>query len=147
MDKLSSLPQTFFGVFRNMRTMLGFAWQTDKKLFLGFYGLAAVGAFFPILASFIFKLVIDYIVATQGITQTVPLAIVALLASIYITNLSWDFIVWGLKDTYFDHLFRYRIEAASAYEFYRKVFSLDIGHLEDTETQNLITKTEDTFSF
>ncbi|MBI3289837.1 ABC transporter ATP-binding protein [Candidatus Microgenomates bacterium] len=147
MDKLSSLPQTFFGVFANLRTMLGFAWRTDKKLFLGFYGLAALGAFFPIAASFIFKLVIDYIVATQGIAQTVPLTVVALVASIYITNLSWDFIVWGLKDTYFDHLFRYKMEAAAAYEFFKKVSSLDIEHLEDTETQNLITKTEDTFTW
>lgn len=137
----------FGSIFGNFKRLFIFAWREDKFLVLGLYGFAILGAFFPIIASYIYKLTIDGIIDSQEINPTVPMAVVALLGGIYITNFAWDFVMWGLKEIYFEHLFRYKIQNALGVTFFTKVSHLDVAHHEDAQTQNLILKAEDTFTW
>lgn len=128
-----------------MGRLVVFAYKSDKKLVIGFYGLSILGAFFPILSSYIYKLTIDSIIGSGGIAPTVPLVVIALLGGMYLSNLTWDFVMWGLKNTYFGNLFRNKIQNALSFTLFQKISSLDIAHLENPETNNLVTKTLDTF--
>jgi ATP-binding cassette, subfamily B, bacterial len=147
MSKLETVKNSTSGVLNNLGKMLSLAWDTDKYLVMGYYGTAGLAAFFPIITSYTYKLLIDYLVKAQGIETTIPFVIIAIMGSRYILNLTWDFVMWGLKNTFFDFLFRYKIQNRLNYDFSRKVSSLDIAHLENTKTQDLIAKAKDTFTW
>lgn len=147
MKKFYTIIESIIHVFRNFKRMFLLAWVTDKNLLIGYYGTSGLGAFFPILASYIYKLFIDELISTQGIATTIPVIIIALLGAKYISDIAWNFVMWGLRGTYFDFLFRYKIQNALNYQFYKKVSRLDIPHLENTDTQDLITKAKDTFTW
>jgi len=147
MRKLNSVRESIISVFKNLGRMLSLAWGTDKFLTVGYFGSSGLGAFFPIIVSYIFKIFIDELIFAQGITASLPIILVALLASKYLVNILWDFVMWGLKNTYFDFLFRYKLQNALNYRFYKKVSHLDIAHLENTKTQDLIAKAADTFTW
>ena len=147
MQRFSSLAKSAQNVLINLGRMLSLAWETDKFLTIGYFGTAGIGAFFPIITSYIYKLLVDYLIKSQNITTTIPLILIALLGSRYILNIAWDFVMWGLKNTYFDFLFRYKIQNALNYRFFEKVSNLDIAHLENPKTEDLIAKASDTFTW
>jgi len=123
------------------------SWNTDKSLTSGYYGTAGLSAIFPIIASYIYKLFIDNTVANLGIKPSVPLILIAILGSRYVTNWIWDFVSWGLKDTYFDYLLRYKLQNKLNNLFCEKLSHIDVQHLEDSETQDLINKAKDTMTW
>lgn len=147
MKKVSEINNSLSHLFDNLGRLLSFAWKADKTLVIGYYGTAGVGAFFPIITSYIYKLLVDYLIKSQNIGPTIPVILIVLLGSRYVVGLGWDFVMWALKNTYFDFLFRYKIQNALNYEFYEKISSLDIAHLENTKTQDLIAKATDTFTW
>lgn len=123
------------------------AWNTDKFLTTGYFGIAGLGAFFPIITSYIYKLLVDYLIKTQNVATTIPLILIALLGSRYVLTIAWDFVMWGMKNTYFDFLFRYKIQNALNLKFFEKTSTLDIAHLENPKTEDLIAKAQDTFTW
>ena len=147
LKKFLSIKGSVQSVLINLKRMLGLAWETDKKLTFGYYATSGIGAFFPILTSFIYKLLVDYLIASQGISVTIPVILVVILSGQYLISIAHDFVMWGLRNTYFDFLFRYKIQNALNYKFFKKVSNLDIAHLENPETEDLITKAQDTFTW
>ena len=131
----------------NLRRMLGLSWSTDKFLTFGYYGTAGISAVFPILVSYIYKLFIDNTVSSLGIRPTVPLILVVILGSRYVSNWLWDFFSWVLKETYFDYLLRYKLQNKLNNLFCRKLSRIDVGHLEDSKTLDLINKARDTMTW
>lgn len=146
-QRLAAVTNSASSVLNNLGRMLSFAWSTDKFLTTGYFGLAGVGSFFPIITSFIYKLLIDSLVSSQNIATTIPVILIALLGARYVLGITSDFVSWGLKSVYFDFLFRYKIQNALNYSFFSKVSSLDVAHLENPETEDLITKAQDTFTW
>jgi ATP-binding cassette subfamily B protein len=138
---------SFKEIIFNLRRMLKLSWQTDKFLTLGYYGTAGLSAIFPIIGSYIFKLFIDNTLANLGVTPSIPLVLVAILAARYISGWLWDFVSWVLKDTYFDYLVRYKLQNKFNNLFCDKISHLDIQHLENSETQDLINKAKDTMTW
>ena len=138
---------TINSVSKNLRRMLTLAWAADKGLLIGYYLTSGLGAIFPIITSYTYKLLVDYLVESKDIGPSIPFIIIVVLASRYLAGLAWDFTMWALKNTYFDHLFRYKLQNALNLSFYKKTSSLDIGHLENTKTQDLIAKASDTFTW
>lgn len=134
-------------VLFNLRRLLGIAWKTDKNLTFGYYGSAGLSAFLPIITAYIYKLLIDSIVANQGIKPTIPFVIIAILGSRYFIGLCTDFVLWILKETYFDYLLRYKMQNKLNSLFCQKLYSVDIQHLEDPKVQDLITKAKDTLTW
>ena len=56
-------------------------------------------------------------------------------------------VYWGLNVAYYDYLLRNKFQAGLNYRYAKKLASLDLGHLESPEVQNLITKVEQTFTW
>lgn len=134
-------------IIKNLRRMLLLSWQTDKFLTVGYYTVAGLSAIFPIVASFIFKLFIDNTIANLGVKPSIPVILIVLLASRYFISWIWDFVSWILKETYFDYLVRYKLQNKFNNLFAHKISHLDVEHLENSETLNLINKAKDTMTW
>ncbi len=138
---------SFKEIIFNLKRMISLSWNTDKVLTSGYYGTAGLSAIFPIIASFIYKLFIDNTIASLGIKPSIPIILIVILGSRYISNWIWDFVSWGLKETYFDYLLRYKLQNKLNNLFCKKLSHIDIQHLEDSETQDLINKAKDTLTW
>lgn len=134
-------------IWKNLKRLLQLAWEADRFVTFGYYGTGFVSAFFPIIINYIFKLFLDELIANQNITATIPVILIALLASRYVIGFVGDFVTFGASRVYFDYLFRYRLQNELNRKFYAKVSNLDVAHFEDSDTQNLITKAQDTFTW
>lgn len=133
-------------LIQNSRKLLRLAWKTDSKLTLNYYLTAAVGSIAPALGGIAMKYVIDYIQFQQetNLSGSIPLVLLLVLATFYLVSIFEDVVFYGLNYSYLDFLFRYKLQNRVSFEFYRKVVNLDIAHFENTDTQDLITKTRDT---
>ena len=147
MPKIKSVFQSIDKVIKNLKKLLIMMWVEDKKLVLGYYGTSGIGAFFPILTSYIYKLLVDNLIKAQGVELSIPLILILVLGGQYIISAAQDFITWGLKNTYFDFLFRYKIQNLLNFRFFEKTSNLDIAHYENPKTQDLIAKAQDTFTW
>ncbi len=147
MKKISSLRQSISNISYNLWKLLKVTWKEDKFLTLGYIGTSGLGAFFPIAASYLFKLFIDQIISAQKYSASIPLILVALLASRYLIDALWEFVMWVIRGTYFDFLFRYKFQNILNFSYYRKLVNLDTAHFEDTKIQDLMTKAQDTFTW
>lgn len=134
-------------VVKNLSKLFRLAWQTDRNLTLGYYGTAGLSALFPIIASYIYKLFINNVIADLGASTTIPFILIAILGSRYLSSWAWDFVSWVMKETYFDYLLRYKLQNKFNQMFCRKLSTIDIQHLENSETQDLINKARDTLTW
>lgn len=146
-NRFSTIRNSAGKVLKNLKRMLRLAWETDKGLTSGYYVSSAIGALFPIITSFIYKLLVDSLIANQGIAASIPAILVAVLGGQYVVSIAQDFVMWGLRNTYFDFLFRYKIQNTLNFRFFKKIADLDIAHLENPEKEDLITKAQDTFTW
>src|SRR3989338_3045766 len=147
--KLKTGYQQFKHVLTNLKKMLAQAWQMDKKVTTGYFLTAMLGALTPLILSLTLKYLIDYLISSQNlnITTSIPIIIIVILAVRYALFLGESVIQYGLNRIYFDYLFRYKLQNFLNAKFYRKLSTLDIPHLEDPNTQNLISKVRDTVSW
>src|SRR4030042_4849919 len=137
----------FKEVARNLFRLLNLSWHTDKSLTFCYLVTAWSSAIFPISASYIYKLFIDNLIHDLGIKASIPFILIVILGSRYISSWIWDFVSWVLKETYFDYLLRYKLQNKFNQMFCRKLSTIDIQHLEDSKTQDLINKARDTLTW
>jgi ATP-binding cassette subfamily B protein len=118
----------------------------DSRLTLAYYGTAGLGALGPLGASLAMKYLIDGLTRGQEMSMsvTIPMLVVWALAMRYAVVLAQNVVFYGLNRTYLDYLFRYKIQNAITWWFYKKVANLDVAYFEDPEVQNLLTKVRDT---
>lgn len=145
--KIQKMLQQLARVLINLKKMLTLAWQMDKRVAFGYYFTAMLGALTPLIASLTLKYLIDNLVGIHSGLTTIPFIVIAVLATRYILNLLESIIQSGLNVVYLDYLFRYNIQNELTRRFYDKLSSLDIAHLEDAKTQNLISKTRETMTW
>lgn len=142
-EKLSEL---LHNIVRTMKL----AYQIDGRLVTLYYLTAGIGAVSPVIAAYLFKLVLDNIVAGSQVSLAqvgIPLIIVFVLAGYFFIRLVETVVYWGLNVAYYDYLLRNKFQAGLNYRYAKKLSSLDLGHLENPEVQNLITKVEQTFTW
>lgn len=144
--RIKNLIQVITNVLLNLKRMLSLAWEMDKKVTLGYYFTAMLGAMAPLAASITLKYLIDSLVA-PGITPSIPVIVIVVLVARYLVVLAESIILWGFNRVYFDYLFRYKVQNEISRRFYDKLSNLDIAHLEDPKTQNLISKVRDTMTW
>lgn len=134
----------------NIVRVLKLAYEIDGRLVTLYYLTAALGAISPIFASYFFKISLDKIVShpsLAGSQGNLPLLIIFALAGYFFMRLVETVAYWGLNVAYYDYLLRNKFQASLNYRFAQKLSSLDLGHLENPEIQNLITKVEQTFTW
>ncbi len=139
-----SIIVTLKQIWINSLRLIRIAWHLDKLQTLLFYLIAFVGALVPVAASYLLTLAIDQIqIAQKNPQEMVPIILVIAFmtrSTIYILE---DIIHSSFARTYLDHIFRYKIQNKISYDFLETVGSLDIGQLENSDTQSLIAKVKD----
>lgn len=144
--RIKKLLQVVTNVLLNLKKLLMLAWKMDKKVTLGYYFTAMLGAMAPLAASITLKFLIDSLIK-PGNTLTIPLIVIIILAARYLVVLAESIVLWGLNRVYFDYLFRYKVQNEINRRFYDKLSNLDIAYLEDPKTQNLVSKVRDTMTW
>lgn len=144
--KIKNLIEIIGDVLRNLKRLLNLAWEMDRGVVTGYYITALLGALAPLAASITLAFLIDSLIKPSA-TLTIPVIVIAVLATRYLLMLVGNIILWGLNGTYFDYLFRYKIQNEINRRFYDKLSNLDIAYLEDPKTQNLISKVRDTMTW
>lgn len=147
MHKFNSVKETLSDVFSNFFKLLRFSAKADAFLTIGYYVTAGINALFPVIISYSYKLLVDNTIKSQGISPSIPVILVATLGGYYLVVISQSLIRYGLQNVYFDYLLRYKLQNAINYEFYKKVSSLDLAHLENPKTEDLIQKAKDTMTW
>ena len=126
-------------LFKNIKRVLRIAWQTSPLVFTWLIFLTILCSLFPVALSYVFKLLLDAIVKTQNLAGTITIGLLSLFAFRYIIDFAYN-IADALNFDYFDKTFRQKFENRLTLEFTKKISELDIPHLENSETQNLIQK-------
>src|SRR5258708_19362698 len=147
--KVRNALQQLTHVLTNLKKMLILSWEMDKKVTFGYYFTAMLGSLAPLIGSLTLKYLIDSLIGTNISNSVVVISLIVnvILATRYLLNMIESIVQWGLNGVYFDYLFRYTIQNELNRRFYDKLSSLDIAHLEDSKTQNLISKTRDTMTW
>ncbi len=135
MEKINPTKQFWL----NLRSVFSLAWRTNRLYFSLEIFFTILTAIFPVALSYTFKLVIDAVVKTQSTTGIVGVALLSVFALRYlidlIADLSNTFSGWYLQAA-----LQQQLTDKLTLEFTKKISELDIPHLENSETQNLIQK-------
>jgi len=126
-------------LLKNIKRVFGIAWQTSPLIFAWLLSLTIFSSLFPVALSYAFKLLLDAIIKSQNLAGVITVSLLSLFAFRYIIGFVSD-IVNTLNYDYFDKTFRQEFENKLTLEFTKKISELDIPHLENSETQNLIQK-------
>lgn len=131
-------------LFKNSKRTLAVAWRTDKRIFLILCFLVLVSAAFPIVLSYLFKLVLDKIIDTKNVLQTVSVGLISLFALRYIVDFLMD-VKSVFHYEYIENIFWKKFEDTLTLDFLKKMCHMDIPHFENSETQNLIQKARQSY--
>ena len=135
-------------IAKNTKRLFGLAWKMDRRLTTLYYLTTAIGALFPLASAYVLKLLIDYLQVSQNsFNTTVPIIIVVVLAGRYLATFLDSIIYSGINNSYLDYVFRYKLQNEITWKFQQKISKLDIAHFENSEVQDLITKTRDTMQW
>lgn len=124
---------------KNTKRVFGMAWRTDAKTFFWIILLTIFTALFPVALSYMFKLLLDAIIRDHSTTGVVSTTLLSIFAFRYILVLVSEF-ANNISGWYLEPAFRQKFDDRLTFEFVKKMSELDIPHLENTETQNLIQK-------
>ena len=125
---------------------LKLAYEIDGPLVSLYYLTAFIGAVCPIIAAYLFKIILDNLVTTsnRNINQIeIPLLIIIALASYFFVRLVETVAYWGLNISYYDYLLRNKLQAGLNFRYAQKLASLDLANLENPTIQSLITTVDE----
>src|SRR3989344_1864107 len=135
-------------ITKNIKRLFKLAWRMDRKITTLYYLTAGVGALVPLASAYAGKLLIDYLQITQNsFATTIPVNITIVLAARYLVTFLDGIVYWGINQSYLDYVFRYKLQNEVTWKFQQKISKLDIAHFENSEVQDLITKTRDTMQW
>ncbi len=144
---MSSVLKSVRSLVHNIKSVLELAFEIDRRLVTLYYITAFVGGVAPVIAAFILKYIIDKLIVFNSLTDTsaAVFAILILLGGYYLIRMIEIVVYWGLNTAYYDYLLRNRLQNGLMYRFTKKLGSLDLAHLEDSKTQNLIHMVGDSY--
>ena len=128
-------------VLQSFSVLFRIAWTTDKTTVFFYYFSAFIGGLIPLGTSWILKILIDQLQIIQDENVSlVPMIIVLALVMYYAVGLVQTLFHQTYHFSYLDFVLRNRLQNALNKRFVQKVAELDIAHLEDHKTQDLITQ-------
>jgi len=140
------LKEAFLSITKNLAKVLKIGYEIDPKLINLYYITSFFAGISPIIVSYFMTRLIDNIITFQPITSN-PLTIIAFsLFGYFLFQLSSS-ISYGLNQSYYDYLLRNKLQMGLVYRFLKKISSLDYGHLENSNTQNLINNVSNTYAW
>ncbi|MBI5420986.1 MAG: ABC transporter ATP-binding protein [Parcubacteria group bacterium] len=145
MDKTKEIVSN---LLQNIVRVFKLSWEIDSRLVFLYFFTSALGAIFPIIAAYLFKIMLDNVVSNTSIANlqnSISSIIVLILAGYFFMKLLGAALYWGLNVNYLDKLLNNRLLLGLDRRYIKKMSSLDIGHLENSEIQNLITRVKFTY--
>lgn len=139
----------FTSVAANIIRVMRLAYEIDPILVIKYYGSAALGAVLPIVSAFIIKILFDYLISAGTLPkpESAVYVIFLLFAGYYGVQTLEVIIYWGLNQGYYDYLLRNKLQNGLMVRFLKKLGGLDLGHLENSKTQTLITQVRDSYQW
>lgn len=133
----------------NIIRVMKLAYEIDKILVIKYYGSAAIGAILPIVLAFIIKVLFDYLISVGSLPRSSSAVYILFLLFVgyYGVQTLEVIIYWGLNQGYYDYLLRNKLQNGLMIRFLKKLGGLDLGHLENSSTQTLITKVRDSYQW
>src|SRR3989338_8765842 len=130
----------------NIRKVLRLGWETDNKALVWVFALSLISAISPIIFSYFYKLILDEVVTAQNTVGVVTITLISLFAFRYVLDL-FDHLRNAFHYEYIERIYWYKLTNALSYRFSKKLSELDLGHFENSETQNLIEKARKAYNF
>lgn len=133
-------------LFRNAKRVLRLVWEVDRRIFVLFIFFSLLAAGFPILLSYFYKLVLDKLITVSKVGGVVTASLLSLFSFRYFLSLAdslWRF----YRYQYLGKIFRFKMENYLTFNFSKKMSELDIPHFENSETQNLIKKATEGYTW
>lgn len=122
------------------------SWHVDKRLFLSVIFLTIIAALFPIALAYVLKFVLDELVKAQSQTGVITIALLGFFSFRYFLSLIEEFTYIFLYE-YLERISRFKMENHLTYEFTKKLSTLDIAHFDNSETQSLIQKARENYTW
>ncbi|MEI6532306.1 MAG: ABC transporter ATP-binding protein [Candidatus Roizmanbacteria bacterium] len=133
-------------IIQNIKNVFSLAYEIDTNLMNKYLLTSFIGAISPVIATFIFRFFIDNMVMYQSIKSiSIPLIIVIIFSAYTFLRLMEIICYWGLNTAYYDFLLRNKLQNGLMYRFVRKLSSLDLEHLENSDIQNLLNIVEHSY--
>ncbi|MDP3730952.1 MAG: hypothetical protein Q8R34_00425 [bacterium] len=126
-------------IFKNAMRVLKLTWKVDRRVFVLTVLFTLLGAVFPIILSYISRIILDELVRVVNTAGIVTLALLSFFSFRYALDLFSDLQNFYHYE-YLSKIFGFKMENALTFNFSKKMSELDIPHFESTETQNLIKK-------
>ncbi len=133
-------------LFTNTKRTLAIAWKADRVTFLLISFMTLLGAAAPLVFSYIAKLFLDQLIFAESKLGIISVALLGLFALRYVLRML-DNLKGIYQYQYLDRIFRYRLENTLTMELAKKLSALDLAHFENPETQNLIQKVREGYTW
>lgn len=126
---------------KNVFKVISMVYKYDKKVVFIYFSILLYRISFPVILSYLWKYIIDYIAYDKGIV----LYYAVLLFGIYCILLFFDKYFYKIYyNQYLTYLMRSILQNKIVYKFVTTVSNFDMGQLEDSKTHDLIAKTNST---
>lgn len=142
-----NIKEAFFKMIKNLIKVLKLGYEIDPKLMSMYFITSFIAGISPIIVSYFLKIVIDELVIMQSSSVGNIMQILFFSVFGYFSFQLLTSIFFGLNNAYYDYLLRNKLQIGLNYKFLKKVSSLDYGHLEDSNTQNLINNVSNTYTW
>ncbi|MFH1088925.1 MAG: ABC transporter ATP-binding protein [Candidatus Uhrbacteria bacterium] len=145
---MNKTKEIIFNLSQNIVRVFKLAWEIDAKLVFLYFFTSALGAVSPIVAAYLFKVMLDNIVSNTSVANSqnsIQLIVVFILAGYFFMKLLEAAIYSGLNVGYLDKLLNNRMLLGLDRLYIKKMSNLDLEHLESAETQGLITQVKFTY--
>lgn len=124
--------------FSDLKKVLRIFWNSNKTVFISSVLLTLVLGLFPIALSYLYKLVLDKVVADTA-AKVLSIALISIFSFRYLVSY-FSVIINSFLYTYLDRTFKYDVERYTTIQFAEKASQLDMAYLDDAESANLYKK-------
>lgn len=129
---------------RNTKRIFQVVWKADPWRATLYAVLSVIISIFPIAIAYVYKIVLDRVMVAQTLGGIVTVSVVSIFAIRYLLMLVSD-----LSNTYLsshlENIIRDKFENQLVFDFVSAMSRTDIPHLENHETQSLITKAQQAY--
>lgn len=129
---------------RNTKRIFKVVWKADPWRATLYAVLSIIISVFPIAIAYVYKIVLDRVMVAQTLGGIVTVSVISIFAIRYLLMLVSD-----LSNTYLsshlENIIRDKFENQLVFDFVSAMSRTDIPHLENHETQSLITKAQQAY--
>src|SRR3989344_1688961 len=114
-------------ILKNVGQVLRLVWGIDRRVFILTVTFSLLGAIFPIILSYVYRLVLDELIRITTTAGIITVTLLSLFGFRYFLDLLNDLQKF-YHYQYLDFIFKYKMENALTFNFAKKMSELDMPH-------------------